>query len=130
MKYLLFTILSCLSMVAQANDNCASNVSENSKIQTLMSKVDVFGTWTGTNNGKPFIGEFTKTPDGDFSGKVTLDTKVYGPTGIELCDYGTTFSLIVYGQEIPINIISDKQVELTLPFSGNPTILVTKTTPP
>ena len=127
MKFILIAALSCIGMVAHANDKCASNISEAYKFQSLSAKVDVFGTWKGTNNGQPFVALFEQTPQGNFSGTLTMGSKKIGPTGVQICDYGgNSYSVVVYFQEAPLKVVSSKKVELTLPFSGNPKVLITK----
>lgn len=126
MKYILIIAVSWMSMVAQANQNCASNESQSYKIENLTELVDLFGTWKGTHDGEPFIAVFSKKSNGDFAGKLTLGTKVVGPTSVKVCDYGTEFSLVVYWQEAELKVINSKKVEITLPFEGNPKVTVTK----
>jgi len=127
MKYILIAVLSCIGMVAYASDNCASNMSEAYKFQSLTAQVDVFGTWKGVNNGEPFVAVFEKTPQGNFSGTLTMGTKKIGPTGVQVCDYGGgAYSVVVFFQEAPLKVVSSKKLEITLPFSGNPKVLITK----
>ncbi len=124
MKYVLMVAICCLSMAAQAN--CAGNVNQLNKIQNLLSQVDIFGTWKGTHDGEPLTAVLGKKSNGDFTGQLTHGTKKIGPTGLQICDYGDTYSLIVYWQEAEIKVMTPTKVEITLPFSGNPKVVVTK----
>jgi hypothetical protein len=125
MKYILFAALSCFSMAAHAN-GCADNVSEADKFKNLSAQVDVFGTWKGTYNGEALVVKLTKNSSGHFIGELNLGDDQIGPTGVQICDYGTQFSLVVYWQEAELEVISSKKVQITLPFDGNPKVIVTK----
>jgi len=125
MKSLLLICLIFIGYTAQANE-CASKDSEIDNIEGLLTKVNPFGTWVGTHDGEDVVAVFSKKSTGAFQGKLTFGTKVYGPTGVSICDYGTSYSVIVYWQEAEVEVISKKKIKIHLPFGDGGAVELTK----
>ncbi len=82
----------------------------------MLGKINPFGTWKGTLDTNPMVVKLSKA-GGSYTGELDYNGSHYGPTGVQLCDYGGSYSVIVYGYEAMVTIIS--KTKITITFNGD-----------
>lgn len=105
---------------------CANNDKDKAKIADITKKVNMFGTWTGTFDGKAVVATLSKSSNGTYKGKASSDGKSYGPYTIKICDDNGSFYGVVFGYEAPFEVLSKTKIKVTSPMDASQTVVLTR----
>jgi hypothetical protein len=125
MKAILFITTLLLSTFSFANEYCADKSSEMDKIDGVLAKINPWGTWSGTWDGKSVVLKLSKS-GGSFTGTATFDGSSYGPETVSICDYGNSYSIIIQSYEAQVEILGAKKIRITSPLNPSDKITLTK----